>query len=245
MNKLMCHVVAGYPDEEICLKLMRGMQKAGAAALEVQIPFSDPIADGETIMRANDVALEGGMTIAKSFGLIRQAALECDVYVMSYTQKVFHFGFREFCSEAAASGVKGLIIPDLPHESPEHKELAALAGNLNLELVPVLSPGMPAARLAAQLKDDPNRVYVTSRKGITGTGYSGTRELEEFVKAIRKQSYCEVMIGFGISTPKDVKDALEIGDIAVVGSAMIKEIQKSGLPGDALNLASDLIGTAS
>ncbi len=75
------------------------MEKAGATAIEVQIPFSDPIADGETIMRANDVALEGGMTTAKSFELIKEAGLSCDVYIMSYIQKALHFGFKEFCED--------------------------------------------------------------------------------------------------------------------------------------------------
>ncbi len=86
---------------------------------------------------------------------------------------------------------------------------------------------MPAARLKAALQDDPPRVYVTSRKGITGSEYAASGELKRFVDDIKRQSGAEVMIGFGISTPKDVKDALEVGDIAVVGSAIIKEIQKS------------------
>ncbi|HEX5744307.1 MAG TPA: tryptophan synthase subunit alpha [Candidatus Saccharimonadales bacterium] len=239
MNKLMCHVVAGYPDADACLGLMKGMQKAGAAAIEVQIPFSDPIADGETIMRANDVALEGGMTTAKSFELIKQAGLGCDVYVMSYIQKVLHCGFEAFCEAVAKAGAKGLIIPDLPHESPEHKELLRLCRNYKLELVPVFSPGMPRERLKAALEDDPKCVYVTSRKGITGSEYAGGGELKRFVDDIRNQSDAEVMIGFGISTPQDVKDALELGDVAVVGSAFIKELQKSG---DSLSLVKELIG---
>lgn len=245
MNKLMCHVVAGYPDAKTCLRLMKGLEKAGAAAIEAQIPFSDPIADGETIMRANDVALAGGMTTAESFDLIKEAALDCDVYVMSYIQKVFHFGFDEFCNAAEMCGAKGLIIPDLPHESAEHKELAVLARHLELELVPVLSPGMPATRLKQQLKDNPKRVYVTSRKGITGNEYTGGGGLKRFVDDVRRQSGAEVMIGFGIATPKDVEEALSIGDVAVVGSAIIKEFQKAELLDDALCLASNLIGAGS
>src|SRR4051812_41007603 len=118
---LMCHVVAGYPDKEGCLRLLRGMQQLGVAAIEVQIPFSDPIADGETIMRANDIALANGITTANSFELIetvRKSAAGADLYIMSYLQKVRHFGLSEFCKRASTAGVKGLIIPDLPYDSP-------------------------------------------------------------------------------------------------------------------------------
>lgn len=229
MNKLMCHVVAGYPDTEACLELMRGLEQAGAEAVEVQIPFSDPIADGETIMRANDVALESGMTTASSFELIARAALDCDVYVMSYVQKAQHFGFARFCEAAAGAGARGLIIPDLPHESPEHEELEKLAQKHGLELVPVLSPGMPVERLEAQLAYQPARLYVTSRKGITGTEYTGGGELNKLADKIKQGSQAEVMVGFGIATPKDVEDALKIGDIAVVGSAIINHLQESGV----------------
>ena len=228
MNKLMCHVVAGYPDAKTCLELMKGMAERGVAAVEVQIPFSDPIADGETIMHANDAALEGGMTTAGSFKLIKAAGLRCDVYVMSYIQKAQRFGLNAFCEAATASGVKGLIIPDLPYDAPEYQELSACIGKL--ELVPVLSPGMPEARLKVVLTARPARVYVTSRRGITGNEYAGGRELEQIVQAIRKASKAEVMIGFGITTPEDVRNALKLGDIAVVGSAVIKRLQESGMP---------------
>lgn len=232
MNKLMCHVVAGYPDPEACLRLMLGMQASGAAAIEVQIPFSDPIADGETIMEANDMALAGGMTTAASFSLIEKAraqGLKSDIYIMSYLQKVLHFGFDNFCDDASTCGAKGLIIPDLPYDSPEYKELTVYTHNLGLELVPVLSPGMLEGRLRALLASNPPTVYVTSSRGITGNEYSPAAELGQLVGEVRKLSEAEIMIGFGISTPGDVREALTIGDIAVVGSAVIKIIQESGV----------------
>lgn len=231
MNKLMCHVVAGFPDADTCLELMKGLQQAGAAYIEVQVPFSDPIADGETIMRANDVALGAGMTTAGSFDLIKKAreqGVKADIYIMSYIQKVLHFGFEEFCGQAADSGAKGLIIPDLPHESPEHGQLAPLADKHGLELIPVLSPGMPEARLSVALDDNPAHIYVTSRKGITGSEYAGTEELGKFVAGIRGRSDAKVMIGFGIATAQDVQDVLKIGDVAVIGSAIIRRLQESG-----------------
>jgi tryptophan synthase alpha chain len=224
---LVGHVVAGYPDRDGCLQLMRGMSMAGVAAIEVQIPFSDPIADGETIMHANDMALAGGMTTAGSFALMREADVSCAIYVMSYLQKVQHLGLEAFCKEAADSGAKGLIIPDLPYDSPEYTQLLKLVGQL--ELVPVLSPGMSEKRLQALLQTKPSTVYVTSQRGITGTVYTGTEELEQLITVVRSQSDATIMVGFGISTPQDVKDALAVGDMAIVGSAIIKRLEASDL----------------
>ena len=220
---------------------MHGMSDLGVQTIEVQIPFSDPIADGETIMHANDVALAGGMTTADSFALIKEADLGCDVYIMSYIQKVRHFGLEKFCDEAAACGAKGLIIPDLPYDSPEYTELAKVTGKL--ELVPVLSPGMPEKRLKILLEAKPATVYVTSQRGITGNTYSDTEEQEQVVAAIKAQSDATVMIGFGISTPQDVHDVLEFCDVAVVGSAIIQRLQTSDLT-ETLDYIGTLAGEA-
>jgi len=242
MNRLMCHVVAGYPDQKTCLELMAGLRAAGAAAIEVQIPFSDPIADGETIMRANDVAIESGMTTAESFDLIEQArrhGLDADLYVMSYLQKILHFGLAEFCRRAEECGASGLIIPDLPYDSPEFTELQKLLADRPLPLVPVLSPGMSRERLKALLTPRLSAVYVTSLRGITGNQYAPTKQLKKLIDDIRHLSKAEIMVGFGIATPADVRDASELGDMAVVGSAVIKALQTSGMDG-ALDLVQSL-----
>jgi tryptophan synthase alpha chain len=242
MNRpIMYHVVAGYPDPEACLRLMLAMQASGAAALEVQVPFSDPIADGEAIMQANDAALAAGMTTAGSFELVakaREQGLETDLYFMSYLQKVRHFGLAEFCEQAAKCQAKGLIIPDLPYDSPEFPDLRALAGKHGLALVPVLSPGMVESRLRDLLALDPPVLYVTSQQGITGNEYTPAVQLKQVVADIKKSSRAKIMIGFGISTPDDVYNALEIGDVAVVGSAVIKKIAASGIEAAAGYIAS-------
>jgi tryptophan synthase alpha chain len=239
MNRaVMCHVVAGYPDPKTCLQLMRGMHDSGVAAIEVQIPFSDPIADGEIIMQANDVALSGGMTTAGSFALIRkarQAGVDADLYVMSYMQKVLHFGLPEFCEQAASCGVKGLIIPDLPYDTEEFTSLHKHAAGQNLTLVPVVSPGMSPIRLEALLAFDPPVIYVTSQRGITGNEYGGGQQLQQLVTTIKERSKATIMIGFGISTSEDVQQAFTVGDVAVVGSAVIQKLRDQG-PDAALNL---------
>lgn len=232
---IMTHVVAGYPSPEECIELMLGMQKAGVEIIEVQIPFSDPIADGETIMRANDGALENGVDTAKSFDLIKQAkekGLTSKIYIMSYAQKIVHCGIEDFCQKAAGSGAIGLIIPDLPYDSPEYKELVGAADNNNLEIVPVISPGMSDERLAGELVHAGGLVYLTSMKGITGKKLQVSDALAEFASKVKKSKQGTTLaIGFGVQKKEDVEDIMKIADIAVVGSAVISKIKESGLPG--------------
>jgi tryptophan synthase alpha chain len=229
---LMCHVVAGYPNSKDCLKLLLGMQAAGVTAIEVQIPFSDPIADGETIMKANDIAIEQGMTTESSFKLIetaRKGGLETELFAMSYVQKLSNFGFEAFCIRAASCQLRGLILPDLPYDSPDYRELSGLAQRYELQIVPVLSPGMSPERLATILKQNHANIYVTTQRGITGKTYAGGAEFEKLIANIRKTSKARLMIGFGIATASDVDAALMHGDMAVVGSAVINKVQAVGV----------------
>jgi tryptophan synthase alpha subunit len=232
---LMTHVVAGYPSEKECIELLLGMQKTGVTIMEVQIPFSDPIADGETIMRANDVALENGMSIEKSFQLIetaRKKGLNSEIYIRSYVQKLLHYGVADFCRRAEASGAKGLIIPDLPYDSPEYGILAEAAKSSSLQIVPVISPGMSDERLNEDLKSKCELVYLTSTKGITGNSLSVSRGLEQLCRKVRAISPgSKLAIGFGVQSREDVAEILDMANIAVVGSAVIREVEKSGVKG--------------
>lgn len=232
-NKLMCHVVAGYPSEKECVDLMLGMQKAGIRTIEVQIPFSDPIADGETIMIANDKALASGMTTQKSFDLIktaRKSGLEADIYIMSYSQKLISFGTASFCEQAKSVGVKGLIIPDLPIEAEEYSVLKKQTDLYNMEIVPVVSPGAEKERLKNSLDSAGSLIYLTTVKGITGNKLRLNKSLEQIAKEIKKQRPdAKLAIGFGVQTKEDIREVLDIADIAVVGSAAIRHIDKGGV----------------
>lgn len=241
---VMTHVVAGYPSYDECIELMLGMQRAGVDIIEVQIPFSDPIADGETIMRANDAALENGMDISRSFDLIKQAkenGLSSKIYIMSYAQKLVHCGIDEFCQKAASSGASGLIVPDLPYDSPEYEELLGAVDKNNLEIVPVVSPGMSDERLSGELAHSGSLIYLTSMKGITGKKLRVSDALPEFAAKVKKSvPEASLAIGFGVQRKEDVEDILKIADIAVVGSAVIKEIQSNGT-GGALKFIGSLV----
>lgn len=231
-NSLMCHVVAGYPSATECLSLIIGLQSCQVTAIEVQIPFSDPIADGEVIMKANDIALAQGITTESSFELIsmaRNQGVSTDIYLMSYIQKLNHFGMEAFCQQAERCGVKGLIIPDLPYDSPDYTHLSSLAATYHLCLVPVLSPGMSSDRLNAILHFDHPVIYVTSTRGITGNAYAPKTQLNKLVAHIKKHSSSLVMIGFGIASSQDVTNALEIGDVAVIGSEIIKQVEATNI----------------
>jgi tryptophan synthase alpha chain len=231
-KSVMCHVVAGFPDEESCLKLISGFAQLGIRAIEIQFPFSDPIADGEAIMEANDQALSQGTTIARSFNIInqvRQNNIQTDIFIMSYCQKVQHFGWEAFCKQASRFTVKGLIIPDLPYDTIEFKELHKIASKYDLSLVPVLSPGMSEERLNNILKLKPTYVYLTSRRGITGSDFKRNHELERIARQIKKLHNCQVFVGFGISSEKDIVEALRFGDVAVIGSAIVRSLQRSSV----------------
>jgi tryptophan synthase alpha subunit len=225
-------MVAGFPTEGACLELVTGLLKLPITALEIQIPFSDPIADGEAIMEANDVALRNGMTILASFALIkkiRKTGFTADIFIMSYAQKIQHYGFDLFCAEAAKSNVKGFIVPDLPFDSEDFQNLKMSASDHKIELVPVLSPGMSKERLDRVLSNVPSSVYLTSRKGITGNEYAVSEDLKLIAKKIKSIPDIRLMIGFGITSSQNVNDALTLGDIAIVGSAIVRSLQSNGV----------------
>ncbi len=235
MSNLMTHVVAGYPDEKSCIELLLKMQEAGVRTMEVQIPFSDPIADGETIMIANDKALELGMTTKKSFDLIKTAGksgLKADIYIMSYTQKLISFGIDSFCAQAKSARAKGLIIPDLPYDADEYDTVSKAAAKYGLEIVPVVSPGMEESRLKKCVTHAGNLIYLTSIKGITGNKLKLDASLEKTAKKIKTfRPESKLAIGFGIETKKDVDNILRFADMAVVGSSVIRRINKAGIKG--------------
>lgn len=245
MNSLMTHIVAGYPSLIDSQQLVLDMAAIGVDYLEVQIPFSDPSADGSTIMKANDVALKNGTTIDDVFGLVRQVRdrkVDLPVYLMSYANKLHHQGISSFCKGAARAGASGCIVPDLPLGTPEYNELLSGCSQHELAYVPVVSPGMDQARLERYLDDAGSLVYVTTTRGITGNNLALDRGLQKVVAAIRA-SRPDVLIalGFGLRTVDDVSRALELADTAVVGSAVIDVVERHGSP-KAIDFIEQLLG---
>ena len=245
-NRLMTHVVAGYPTMDSCVELLLGMQDAGVCAAEVQIPFSDPSADGPLIMQANDVAIANNMTTEACFTMIEKArtsGLNVPVYLMSYCNKIYHYGFERFCSKARKCNVSGLIVPDLPYDTSEYTELQSHANKMGIEIVPVLSPGLQIDRLNMHHVKNNKMVYITSMKGITGRELNIREDLIRLIHAIRSRSACDIALGFGVRTPLHVKQALSLADIAVVGSEVIRHVDGNNVTG-AVRFVSQLVNSA-
>ncbi len=232
-KSFMCHVVAGYPDLDASMSLLKGMEQVGVDYVEIQIPFTDPIADGELIMYANDKAIQNGMITEKAFELLSMLAVENykpSVFVMTYLQKIFSYGAEKFCTKLKQCNVKGLIVPDLPFDTPEFKVIKNFAKQNGIAVVSVISPGMSTERLHKILSLKPEFAYITSQRGITGRTYHQSTELASIAKEVKDRSTAQVIIGFGIKTKSDMVSALTFGDIAVVGSAIVKSLEKSSIP---------------
>jgi tryptophan synthase alpha chain len=241
MNRLMTHVVVGYPDLATTKRLIRAMTRRKVAAIELQIPFSDPIADGPVLMRANDVAVAQGISVEDTLKLLATIKKQdTKIYIMTYLQPVMHYGPKIFFQKALAAGCNGFIIPDLPFDAPETEDFITDNSELRHALVPVLSPGMPEDRLKAVFKTlEPGLVYLTARHGITGDRTHFGSHLNQTVQTIHRLSKAELAIGFGIQTPADVRQVLGLADLAIVGSALTDVLDRS--EHDALRLLSVLL----
>ena len=151
---------------------------------------------------------------------------------MSYAQKLVSFGIDSFCAEAKTAGAKGLIIPDLPFDADEYTAVSKTVAKYGLEIVPVVSPGMEESRMGKCAANAGSLIYLTSIKGITGNKLKLNASLGKTAKRIKKlKPGARLAIGFGISSRKDVDEILQIADLAVVGSSVIRRINKTGVDG--------------
>lgn len=220
---IMAHCVAYFPDEARSLAAARGLLSGGAAFLEVQLPFSDPMADGPAIQTACQTALDNGFTVDKGLRWIEEltANSPAPVFVMSYGNLLYRRGITRFCREAAAAGVRGLIVPDLL--PPQDEGLYAACREAGLAAVPVISPGISDARLAAIVAEGPQYLYTTLRSGITGSRTNvGGEQLRHLQRC--RTTGAHVLAGFGIESPEQVEALAPQADTLVVGSHFVKQL---------------------
>ena len=241
---LMMHVVLGYPSLEKSIEIVKEMARAGAAIIELQIPFSDPIADGATIMAANEKALEEGVTPKDCLEAAKKLASDVDVPLlfMSYFNIPFHYpgSLESFCSDAKNSGISGLIIPDVPIEERVDGYLE-ISKEENLIPIPIVSPVTDEKRLekiANMTKD--GFVYCTSTMGTTGARAELAPGLKNYLQGVREKFSVPIAVGFGISSVEQVKSLTGLADIAVVGSATIDLISKGASVGEIRDFVGDL-----
>ena len=220
-------ITCGDPDLETTAAVVRSAAENGADLIELGIPFSDPTAEGPVIQGANLRALSHGVTTDRVFALVKE--LRCDVSVpmafMTYANVVFSYGAERFISTCRAIGIDGLILPDLPFE--EKDEFLPICRKYGVDLVSLIAP-TSENRIAMIAKEADGFIYVVSSLGVTGMRSEIKTNLASIVKVIRGNTDTPCAIGFGISTPEQAKKMADISDGAIVGSAIIKLIEKHG-----------------
>jgi tryptophan synthase alpha chain len=228
---LMTHVVIGYPTLEDTFAVVQQMVSAGVDFIELQIPFSDPLADGPTIMKANDEALIGGVTLDNSFTFLSRVAHTFDIpfLLMGYYNTVFSHGVEEFCREAKKAGCQGVIIPDIPIDEEASEQFIANCQKYQLHHIRLLSPTSTNDRIQLNAKVENGFVYCTTRSGTTGVGGEIDSSLKEFLERVRKYITVPLAVGFGISRPEHVAALTNHAEVAVIGSAVIEQIQQNGV----------------
>nr|WP_321984124.1 tryptophan synthase subunit alpha [uncultured Lichenicoccus sp.] len=216
------------PDFDTSLAILRGMPAAGADLIEIGVPFTDPMADGPTIQAAAWRGLRAGSTLSRVLEMVRRFRADDDatpVILMGYLNPIESYGAQRFCTDAAAAGVDGLIVVDLPSE--EADLLEAPAESSGLDIIRLVAPTTTAERLAVVLRGASGFVYYVSITGITGTRSASDADLAAALPRLRAATDMPVAIGFGIRTPAQAAGAVRVADAAVVASSLIETLAAS------------------
>jgi len=224
----MPYVVAGFPDVENCVQIIQGLVEAGADLIELGVPFSDPIADGPVIQSAGQKALLNGVTVKGCLGIaarVREEGIDIPIILMSYLNPLIAYGLDKLVEDAAAAGVDGFIVPDLPPEEGAGFEAACRQNGL--ALIYLLSPASSAERIELVAAHASGFVYLVSLTGVTGTRDSLSAGLAGFISRGRKATDLPLAVGFGISNKNQAAAVAEMADGVVVGSALVSAANES------------------
>jgi tryptophan synthase alpha chain len=220
-------ITAGDPNLETTAKLLIELARAGASVIELGVPFSDPVADGPVIQRASDRALKHGFGLREVLDVVEQARpLMKDVAVVlfSYFNPLLQYGLERLSREAACSGVDGVLVTDLvPEEATAFSSLLRAHG---LDMIFLVAPTSTDARLKLVAERASGFIYAVSRAGVTGARLDVSLDAERLVERVRKVSGLPVAVGFGISNAEQVNATWRYADAAVVGSALVAEIER-------------------
>lgn len=225
MTQLMMHIVAGYPTLENSEKIAQKILDSGADFLEIQIPFSDPIADGSVIAKANEVALKNGTSVQAVLELIERLAhsTQKPILIMTYFNIIHRYGVRAFCKKAKTIGVAGLIVPDYPFDEENGNQLLTHCREIQLSFIPVIASTTQEDRIKSLVQLADRFVYCAARPGITGQKTVINAEVIDYLKRVRARCPVPIAVGFGISEKAQIKALKPYADIAVIGSALFKE----------------------
>ena len=228
---LMPYHAAGFPTYDDSKAIIRSLVEAGADMVEIGVPFSDPIADGPSVQGASQIALDNGTTPDDCIRLVRELraeGIEAPFLLMGYYNPILKYGVERFVSDAAAAGVDGFIVPDLPAEESDTLRHACLAHSR--DLIFMVAPTSTDSRLAIAAARGSGFLYCVSVRGVTGARESLSETLGEYIARVRSHSDLPLAIGFGISKPEHVRQVGEIADGAIVGAALINALNE--LPDD-------------
>lgn len=224
---LVAYLCAGDPDLESTAELVKVAAGAGADVIELGIPFSDPLADGPVIQAASQRALAGGATVERIMAMVEKLrhAVAVPLVFMTYYNPVLQYGLEDFVRQAAAVGVDGLIVPDLPLE--ESEELASLAGAVSLGFIPLVAPTSPPERVARLADAATGFIYCVSLTGVTGPRSELAAGVVAFLERVRRFTEKPLAVGFGISTPEQAAKLASLADGIIVGSALVEAVARS------------------
>ena len=215
-------LMAGDPDIDTSLAIIKALPKAGADVIEIGMPFTDPMADGPAIQAAGMRALKAGMTLKKTLALVRDFRVDDDatpIVLMGYYNPIYIYGVDKFIADAKIAGIDGLILVDLPAEEDDELCVPALAAGLNF--IRLATPTTDDKRLPAVLANTSGFVYYVSITGITGSAAADIAAVTEAVARIKRHTRLPVCVGFGIRTPEAARAIAENADGAVVGTALV------------------------
>ncbi|MFA3918582.1 tryptophan synthase subunit alpha [Ruegeria hyattellae] len=219
------YIMAGDPDFDTSLEVVKGLPGAGVDVIELGLPFTDPMADGPTIQLAGQRALDAGMTLERTLELARRFRETDDttpIVLMGYYNPIYNRGVETFLSDAKAAGIDGLIVVDLPPE--EDDELCIPAQEAGLNFIRLATPTTDDKRLPRVLQNTSGFVYYVSITGITGSAEAQATDVGPEVARIKSATDLPVIVGFGINTPEKSRTIASVADGAVVGSAIVSQI---------------------
>ncbi|MDR0515464.1 MAG: tryptophan synthase subunit alpha [Fibromonadaceae bacterium] len=220
-------LTGGDPSLEKSAEFILEAEKAGADLVEIGIPFSDPIAEGEVIQAANIRALSGGVTVHGIFELVSMVRQKSEIPLvfLTYLNPVYYYGYEKFFAKCKEMGVDGIIVPDLPFE--EQMELKTEAQNYGIDLISLIAP-TSSERAEMIAKESSGFLYIVSSMGVTGVRSEIKTDVASIVSAAKAVSKTPCAVGFGINTPEQAAKFAKVSDGVIVGSAIVKIIEKHG-----------------
>ena len=225
----MTHMVLGYPSFEDCFRIIEAMVAAGVELMELQIPFSEPIADGPVILKANQKALAAGATVQRCLDFSQEVtrAFNIPFLFMSYYNILFKYGVNRFAGAMDANGLKGAIVPDLPPE--EGREYLEAMEKYHLAPIFIFSPTTTSKRMKYLAPFAKGFIYCVARRGVTGAETDFSEQLETYLMQCRQATDLPLALGFGVKDKSDIDFLRGKIDIAVIGSETIRLVDRQGV----------------